>query len=177
LKDDALGPLLEQARARAPEALAELCERIYPDVLRYMRYRVGRDEAEDLTEEVFLRVVRSVGGQTGSFRAWLFRVASNVVTDWLRHKRVAERVRVDGEAVARSAGGSDPAAGAARRLDLADALAQLTDDQRELVTLKFLQGLSNAEIGAITGRTQEAVRALQFRALSALRGLLGDEDV
>ncbi len=163
------------ARRREPEALAELCTRWYPKVLRYMRYRVRADAAEDLTSEVFVRVVRAIDGQTGSFPAWLFRIASNIVRDWLRRRKVAERVQVDSEAVERQAGTDDPAEQAARRVDLAAAIEQLTDDQRELVTLKFIQGFGNAQIADITGRSREAIRVLQFRALKALRRILGDE--
>jgi RNA polymerase sigma-70 factor (ECF subfamily) len=168
--------LLAAARRGEREALAELCARWYPRVLRYMRYRVRADAAEDLTSEVFVRVVRGIGGQTGSFRAWLFAIARNVVTDWLRHKQVAGQVTTDGEAVARQkAATATPAEATARRLDLAAAIEQLTEAQRELVTLKFLEGFDNAEIATLTGRSPEAIRVLQFRALRALRRILGDE--
>ena len=72
---DDLDSLLSGARRRSPEALAALCERVYPRVLRYMRYRAGAAHAEDLTEEVFLRVVRSIHRQSGTFEAWLYRSA------------------------------------------------------------------------------------------------------
>jgi RNA polymerase sigma-70 factor (ECF subfamily) len=175
LTDD-LDTLLSGARRRSPEALAALCERVYPRVLRYMRYRVGATHAEDLTEEVFLRVVRSIHGQSGTFEAWLYRIAGNVVVDWLRARRVREPVRSDTEAVERAASTDRGTARADARLDLADALERLTDEQRELVTLKFIEGLSNDQVGEITGRSAEAVRALQFRALAALRTLLSDEE-
>ena len=176
LSDHELASLLERARAREPEALAELCERVYPRVLKYMRYRVRAAHAEDLTEEVFLRLVRSIDRQSGSFQAWLHRVASNVVADWIRRKKVRERVRTDPGLLPQRPREDNPADGVARRLDVADALAQLTDAQRELVTLKFMQGLSNADIAEATGRTPGAVRILQFRALSVLRRLLSSEE-
>jgi len=175
LTDD-LSRLLAGARRRSPEALAALCERIYPRVLRYMRYRVAAAHAEDLTEEVFLRVVRSIDRQTGSFEAWLYRIAGNVVVDWLRARRVRRRVQADTEAVSGATARDHATARADARIDLAAAIEHLTDEQRELVTLKFVEGLSNAQIEGIMGRSPEAVRALQFRALAALRTLLTDED-
>jgi len=175
LADEELARLLEEARKRTPEALAELCELFYPKVLKYMHYRVAAQHAEDLTEEVFLRVVRSIQGQTGSFNAWLYRVAANVVAQWYRQKKRRDCVgieEIDGELASAADG---PGETVPRHLDLTEAIGQLTDDQREFVTLKFIQGLSNADIAEITGRSPEAIRALQFRALSALRQILDDE--
>jgi RNA polymerase sigma-70 factor (ECF subfamily) len=157
------------------DALGKLCERFYPKILRYMHYRADHRVAEDLTAEVFMRVVRSIGQQTGSFRAWVYRIASNVAIDWLRRKRVRDHVSLEAAADVRSSA-PDPAAAVGHRLDLAQAIDQLTEDQRELVTLKFIQGLSNAEIAEAMDRTAEAVRALQFRALAALRQILGHEE-
>ena len=71
--------------------------------------------------------------------------------------------------------GGDPSGAVGGRMDIKDAIARLTEEQRELVTLKFIQGLSTADVAEITGRREGAVRALQFRALSALRDLLGEE--
>jgi len=176
MPDGELDHLVERARTGAPDALAQLCARLYPKILQYMRYRVSRDHAEDLAEEVFLRVVRSIGDQRGSFHAWLYRIASNVVAQWLRDKHRDQRVTVSDAAIEHStARTADPAVSVQRRLDLAAAIEQLTDEQREFVTLKFIQGHSNDLIGRITGRTPGAIRALQFRALAALRELLGDQ--
>jgi len=84
---------------------------------------------------------------------------------------------MNGQTAERLASRDDPARAVGLRIDLESAIAQLTDDQRELVTLKFIQGLSNTEIGAVTGRKPEAIRVLQFRALSALRRFYGSQGV
>ena len=169
-------PLVERARRRDVEALAELCAEFHPRVLKFMHYRVGPRFAEDLTSEVFLKVVRAIGTQSGSFPAWLFRIAANVAIDHLRTSRVRRETSMT-EAAAESATSRDePAAAVARRLDLCQAMEQLTDDQRELVTLKFIEGLSNADIAEITGRSPEAIRALQFRALATMREFLTREE-
>ena len=169
-------PLLEQARAGDADALAALCEQFYPRVLKYMHYRVNPDAAEDLTAEVLLRVVRSIGKQNGLFVAWLFRIAANVVNDHLRSRRSRQEAPMNEHALNTPASSPDPAGVVMRQHDIRKAIARLTGDQQELVTLKFIEGLTNAEIGEITNRTPEAVRALQFRALGALRDLLGSEE-
>jgi RNA polymerase sigma-70 factor (ECF subfamily) len=170
--DRPLSDLLRDARTGDGEAVAEICTLFYPKVLTYMRYRVDAASADDLAGEVFLRVLRHIGEQKGSFVAWLYRIAANVVVDHVRSQaaRKEKDLREDTadtvDATATLPGVSD------RRMDLAQAVADLTDDQRELITLKFIEGLSNAEIAEATGRSAEAVRALQFRALIALREIL-----
>ncbi len=170
-----LDSLLENAKRREPEALAELCAEIYPKLLKYMHYRVAPAVAEDLTGEVLIRVLRSTASQKGNFIAWLYKIAANVVTDHLRRRKVRREVPIDVHTAATVASGDDPAGIVGRQMDLQNAIARLTDDQRELVTLKFVQGLSTAEAAEITGRTREAIRALQFRALHALRKILKGE--
>jgi len=177
LTDSEAERLLRQARAGDGESLAALCEEFYPKVLRYMHYRVDRGSAEDLTAEVFVRVVGHIAEQKGSFQAWLYRIAANVVVDHARSGKSRREAPMDRRTTETAAGdGDDPADVVGRRLDLRGALARLTPEQRELLTLKFIQGLSNEEVAEITGRRHGAIRALQFRALSAMRRLLGGEE-
>ncbi len=164
---------IERARRGDADALARLCEEYYPRIVSFMHYRTDPASAEDLAGEVFVRVIRNIRKQNGSFRAWLYRIARNVVIDHMRYEDVRETVAMN-EGSTRTTSARGPRA-ADRRMDLRSAMGQLTDDQRELLVLKFVQGLSNDEIVETTGRTRGAVRALQFRALSALRGMLGGE--
>ncbi len=168
--------LLAKARERDPQSLAALCEHFYPKVLKYMHYRVDARWADDLAADVFLRVMRSIGGQTGSFVAWLYKIAANVIIDHSRREKVRRVIPMDEQTAPLVAPPDDPADTVARRADLVAAMARLTEEQHEFVTLKFVQGLSNAEIAEVTGRKPGAIRALQFRALSTLRELLGEED-
>lgn len=165
--------LLEKARRAEPEALAALCSEYYPKLLKYMHYRVDAASAEDLVGEVFVRVLRGIHGQKGSFPAWLYRIAANVVVDHGRKKRTKRETQMS-DAHENPAPEPSLSETVARQLDLRQALAKLTGEQRELVTLKFIQGLANADISEITGRKPAAVRALQFRALSSLRNIMGD---
>jgi len=168
--------LAERARRRDKRALAELCAEFYPRVLKFMHYRVGSRFAEDLASEVFVKVVRAIGTQSGSFPAWLFRIAANVATDHYRASATRREAAMTEGVLETAASRDQPAAAVAHKLDIARAMEQLTDDQRELVTLKFIEGLSNADIGEITGRSPEAIRVLQFRALAAMRQFLSREE-
>ena len=174
-----IAEILDNARRGESEAVATLCAQFYPKIMRYMRYRVGEQAAEDLTGDVFLRVIRNLARQNGSFTAWLYKIAANVVNDHIRELKTRQEIAMDENKpqTEMSASGGSPAQSVGKKLDLEAALGLLTDDQRQLVTLKFVQGLSNDEVAAVLERTPGAVRVLQFRALSALRELLPEYEV
>lgn len=167
--------LVTKARHGDSDALACLCSAFYARILKYMRYRTDEATAMDLTATTFLKVVRGIDSQNGSFHAWIYRIARNVVTDHARKRKVRQEQPMDEQTVDSALAQADPATTVARQEDLRAAIAQLTDEQRELVTLKFIEGMSNNEIAEIMGLNHGAIRALQFRALSALRNILGKE--
>ncbi|MBE0604610.1 MAG: sigma-70 family RNA polymerase sigma factor, partial [Deltaproteobacteria bacterium] len=120
----------------------------------------------------FVRMLGAIREQKGSLEAWLFRIAGNVLTDHYR-KRAVRSGEV--ELPEEIPGGNDPAAEVERKLDgdrLRKGLEALTEEQKETVILRFLMGYEHDEVAAIMGRSAGAVRALQFRALSALRNEL-----
>ncbi len=163
-------PVVEAARNGDAGALAQICERLYPRIYRYLSYKVDDSrDAEDLAGEVFVRMLGGIRGQTGNLEAWLFRIAGNVVTDHYR-RRATRSGEV--ELPEEIPGGSDPATAVERKLDgdrLRKGLKALTEEQRETVILRFVMGYDHDEVAAMTGRSAGAVRGLQFRALSALR--------
>lgn len=168
-------PVVEAARNGDAGALAAICEKLYPRIYRYLSYKVGdvRD-AEDLAGEVFVRMLEAIPGQKGSLEAWLFRIAGNVLTDHYRKRSVrSDTVGLPEEI----ASGDDPAATAERKLN-ADRLRQgmkaLTEEQREVVILRFVMGYGHDKVAAIMDRSPGAIRALQFRALAALKDVLGE---
>jgi len=170
---DRLDTLVVAAKKQDPEALGALCEHYYPRVYRFILNRVARiEDAEDLASEVCVRVVESLPGQKGFFPAWVFRIARNLVTDWYRRGAVRQHVAMSDDLVETMVGSNGPAGLPALPHQLERALAKLTPEQREVIHLRFVEGLGAEEIGEIQGRSAGAVRALQFRALETLRETL-----
>ena len=158
-------------------AFASLFEATLPSVYRYLYGRCGDATlAEDLAQDAYLRAMRAVqtsfkGGST-EFLAWMIRIARNRFLDHVKSGRVRWEVVVDEMPVTFARG--DPereALDAVAGGDLRRALRQLTPEQQEIVFLRFFQGLQIAEVATVTGRTEGAVKALQFRALRALERL------
>lgn len=168
--------LLTQALAGDADAFGDLYERYLDAIYHYVFYRVnGRQEAEDLTEAIFLRAWQALDTNPPRevpFRLWLYRIAQNAVVDYYRTRQK----QVGLEAAAHLADPKEgPEAGVARR-ERADALKrammQLKEDHQEVLTCRFIVELSHAETAVVMSRSEEAVRALQYRAVNALRKLL-----
>jgi RNA polymerase sigma-70 factor (ECF subfamily) len=169
-------PVVEAARNGDASALAAVCEKLYPRIYRYFSYKVNHPkDAEDLAGEVFVRMLEGIQDQKGNLEAWLFRIAGNLLTDHYRKWAVrADTISLPEE----TAGGDDPLAATERKLSgewLKKGLRVLTEEQKEVVILRFILGYEPDEIAGMTGRSSGAVRALQFRALSSLRNVLGSE--
>lgn len=172
--------LLERARCGDREALEELCRREWRPVYGIAWAACGNvADAQDLTQEAFARALRALPRyrQTGApFSAYLATIARNLVRDGWRARR-HPTVGLDAAAdVPSDDAGPDALALAdddARRLRAA--LATLPADYRTVIQLRVLDGLSAAAAGHVMGRTPDAVRQLQHRALRALRAAL-DED-
>jgi RNA polymerase sigma-70 factor (ECF subfamily) len=163
--------LVEGARALEEDAWASIYERHYRQVYSYAYHRIGdRDTAEDLAAEVFAQAVagiRSYQYRGRPLLAWLYRIAHNLTSDYLRSR--ARRLSVS-PSEGGGPGAADPELeGISSRQDLERALLTLSPSQQQVVFLRFLQGFSSAEVGAILGKSSETVRALQCRAMRALR--------
>lgn len=129
-------------------------------------------EAEDITQQVFLNALRSIASfkwRGISFSAWLFRIAHNQVVDYFRKKSKRPSVPLEN---ARVVAGDDPEMVAERKLDLEDLIRashELTDLQREVISLRFAGDLRIAEVARIMGKNEGAIKALQHSAITALR--------
>lgn len=165
---------------RDPSAFAVLYRRYLDRVYGYAFYLLGdHHDAEDVTERAFLAALAAIGrfsDRGASFRAWLFRIAHNQVANTMRARRRHRTEPLDLAAEPRSST-ADPAheavlADDARRLR--DALARLSDERRGVIVLRFVDGLTAREIGAVIGRSEGAVRVLQHRALRELASHLAD---
>ena len=169
--------LVSKAQQGDSAAFAALYEEYSPVVYRFLRRRLdGSDEVvQDLTADVFVKVYEKLDRYVERglpFTAWLYRIAHNHRVDYLRTLPRYQASSLDaGIDVAESNSGS----AFGRVLDqqsLQPALARLTAEQRQAVQLRFLEGLSVAETAAMMGRSDEAVKKLQARALANLRRLL-----
>lgn len=160
-------------RKREPEAWARLYEEYMPRIYRYIVLRVrNQAEAEDLTEQVFLRALES--GPSFRWRgapisAWLFRIARNQVIDFWRTDKTGRTVTLDESLVDDIA---NPERTAERNEDIRQVIremGQLTQGQREVIELRFAAELSTAEVAKVLGKSQGAVKVMQHSALVALR--------
>lgn len=168
------------------EAFGLLYDRYVTKIYQYVYYKVGStSEAEDLTAQVFLRAWEAIGGyewREHPFSAWLFRIARNLVVDYHRARR--DTVSLEGT------DGGDEIRPSDEELpdqslqalftseQLRQAVSKLTDEQQEVIVLRFIEGYSTAEIASIMGKREGAIRGLQFRGLATLRGIIhwGIED-
>jgi RNA polymerase sigma-70 factor, ECF subfamily len=172
--------LLRRARLGDQRALDELCRRNWKPVYRsFARLTRNPAEAEDLTQEVFLRALRSLPrfeDRGLPFTAYLLRIARNLARD--RWRAGPARLLVTADVPDRAGPGPGPeslAVDAARRELLLSALDRLAPDHRAVLRLRILEGRTTGEVAALIRRSQPAVRQLQVRALAALRAALGDE--
>jgi len=170
--------LLEGAIRAEPAALGMLYDLYVEKIYAYIYHRVGQaDLAEDLTGQVFMRMLEAV--RTGrvwhtSFSGWLYRIAHNLVVDHYRRKKRATIVDLDDAAPVRAQTGDpiDSMESQFERERLRAALAKLTDEQAQVIGLRFLEDLSIAEVAQIMDKTEGAVKALQYRAVLALRRVM-----
>ena len=151
---------------------SELFRKRHLAVFRFLRRLAGREElAEELTQEVFLRVVKALPSyaETGQADAWLFRIARNV---WLNRRR--DDLRRPEETSLEEAGNMPAHRSSVDRLDLDRALAALDDAEREAFLLREVGGLGYAEIAGIVACTPDAIRSRIYRARCALRAALSE---
>lgn len=160
-------------------AFGTLYRRYLDRVYGYAFYLLGdHHDAEDVTERTFLAALSAIGSfrdEGASFRSWLFRIAHNQVANALRSRGRRSTASLD--AVEHPSGALDPAAtvGAADDArELRRALDGLSPDRRQVLVLRFVDGLTAREIGVVLGRSEGAVRVLQHRALRELATVLDD---
>jgi RNA polymerase sigma-70 factor (ECF subfamily) len=165
--------LLHRARSLDNAALGEIFDIYYPLLYRYIYHHVHhRTTAEDLTAEVFTRMLEQLADGRGPARhlnAWLYRVAHNLVVDESRRQVYRDHDPLD-EGTALAEGNVEAKTEMALWRPRAQAaLAQLTPNQRAVLILRYLEGYENREVSRILQTSVGAVKALQHRALAAMR--------
>ncbi len=173
--------LIRRAQKGDLEAFAQLYHAYAPLVLRFFNAHLDNPlDAEDLTEETFLRVWEALPAFTvrsAPFGGYLFRVARNALYDHYRRQRNhLPLASLDSDPAAETVAQDDPRP-TAENTDLRRALIRLSPDHRMVLTLRFLLGLSTQETAMAMRRSPAAVRALQHRALLCLRRILTQQEV
>ncbi len=154
-------------------SVADLFDRFHLAIFRYLLRMTGRrDLAEDLTQDVFVRLLRGAAGLdlAGAERAWLFQVARNLLVDWRR--RAGRNPVTEGTEALADETSAPMAASQEDDFLVHEALAQLPEADRDAFLLRVVGGLGHEEIAAISGSSAASVRSRIFRARSALRGAL-----
>jgi RNA polymerase sigma-70 factor (ECF subfamily) len=166
--------LVEQALAD-PTAFLAIFERYRDPVHRYCHRRLNtREAAEDATQTVFLRAFEHLATckDRSGFRSWLFVIAHNVVIDAWRRSKPVHSLDTASEIQDLQRSPEDEAIAATDHVQIRTLLAQLPEQQRDVVELR-LQGFADKEIADILGKSHQAIRATQHRALVHLRTLMG----
>jgi RNA polymerase sigma-70 factor (ECF subfamily) len=169
-------PLIERVRKGDQDALRTLYERYFDRIYNYVYARLGRaEDAEDLAIDTMTRSLTRIDlfhDQGVAFASWVYRIAHNATIDhYRRHGKVA-LISLDHAPPLQSADPSDLAIEHLSNADLHTAIRELTDEQQQVLILRFFQDLTAPQAAAIMGKTVGAVQALQHRALGSLERAL-----
>jgi RNA polymerase sigma-70 factor (ECF subfamily) len=169
----------EQALAQSTkgdkQAFGVLYDKYAGRIYNYIYYRTGSNQdAEDLTSRVFFRAMRHITNYTDRgvpFSAWLYRIAHNLVANW--HRDSSRRQEVELEDGYRASKGDEYPEIALEESEEQNALLglirRLPEERQQLLILKFVEHMSNADIGLIMDRTEGAIKSLYHRTLLSLR--------
>jgi len=172
--------IIDRAQRGNPEATGALYTHYHQNIYRFLYYRTGDPQvAEDLTSEVFLKMVQALPAyrlHSTPFQAWLFQIARNLAIDHYRRSN-SHPVAFLNENL------NSPEMDMDSKVDfnltcrgLADALARLDEAQRDVVLLRFIEGMPIAEAATVLHKSEDAVKALQRRGLAALRVMLNHNE-
>ena len=170
--------LIARARESDRAAWDEIFERHYRRVFVFVYCRVGdAAAAEDLAAEVFLEAwkgIRRFDYRGVPLISWLYRIAHNLLVDFLKRRKRVQTQPFD-EGFHGVSLAPDEAERVALWQSVAAAFRRLTREQQQVLVSRFMEGLSIAETAALMGKNENAVKALEFRALKSVRRILGGE--
>ena len=159
-----------------PDAFGVLYERYVDRIYNYIYFRVASSsDAEDLTAKVFFKALRSIGGYRHMglpFSAWLYRIAHNLIANYHRDRSRKQEIPIENLVVEDTSRHAAPEAlieAKQENLYLLKLINDLSPQKRELIILKFVQKLSNEEIGVVFGKTEGAIKSLYHRTLVELK--------
>ena len=165
--------LIERAK-QDKDAFGELYARYVDKIYSYVYYRTGNyQDAEDLTARVFFRAIQHIGNyedQGVPFSAWLYRIAHNLLANWYRDQSRRQMLSLDSVAQWHVEDSPELATELLEDQEaLLAAIRRLPAERQELLILKYVERLSNADIGEIMGRSEGAIKSLYHRTLLSLR--------
>jgi RNA polymerase sigma-70 factor (ECF subfamily) len=175
--------VLTRASQGDRDAFGLLYERYIDRIFNYVYYRTGNlHDAEDLTARVFQRAMNHIKNYTDRgvpFSAWLYRIAHNLVANWHRDRSRRQEIPIHDVPVLPSKGDHPEKnlVHSQERDALLRLIRRLPAERQNLLILKFVENMSNAEIGTIMGRSEGAVKSLYHRTLLSLRDQLGDQSI
>jgi len=168
--------LIKHAREFDEQTLAEIYDRYSPGLYRYaIRLLGSADQAEECVAETFSRFLHALqkgGGPNQYLQAYLYRIAHNWVTDYFRSKA---QLPLDLDSPGEKDTQTNPQSASENnqtKIQVREALMQLTPDQHQVIVLKFYKGLSNSEVAKVMQKPIGSVKSLQHRAIRALNRLL-----
>ncbi|MEA4909144.1 MAG: sigma-70 family RNA polymerase sigma factor [Chloroflexi bacterium] len=174
---------LERAMQGDGDAFGELYSRYVNRIYNYIFYRTGSNsDAEDLTARVFHRAmnhIRTYQNMGVPFSAWLYRIAHNLVANWHRDNQRRKEVPLE-DHIHLAHRSEQPETRIVRTQEvegLLKSIRKLPPERQQLLILKFVEGLSNAEIAVIMGRSEGAIKSLYHRTLLGLRDDVEGPDV
>jgi RNA polymerase sigma-70 factor (ECF subfamily) len=178
---------LDSLRSLDPKAITSIHNRYFPEVYRFARFRVSDEvTAEDIAGDVFMRLLEAVHNGRGpetNLRGWLLRTTANIVNDYFR--KIYNRPSEASSEILENTNDlylsqSDPVVlsdQAEQRRLIQFAMEHLTDAQKLVITLRFGNRFSLEETAKLMGKNANTIKALQYRALVALRRIIGNDTV
>jgi len=169
-------PLIERVRKGDQDAARTLYERYFDRIYNYVYARLGRaEDAEDLAIDTMTRSLTRLDqfqDQGVAFSSWVYKIAHNATIDHYRRHRKVTLVSLVQATLPQSADPSELAMEQLSNEDLRVALRALTDEQQQVLILRFFQDLTAPQVAGIMGKSVGAVQALQHRALGSLERAL-----
>ncbi len=173
--------LITRTTSSDSNAVGNLYERYRVNIYRYLYYRVGNTQvAEDLTSEVFIRMIRAIReyrAQNTSMEAWLYQIARNLAIDHHRKMSVRNHVILEEDLIAESEDVDKTVEQNLTSDILVRALAKLSEEQRDVIVLRFVNCLPVAQVAQALHKSEDAIKGLQRRGLMALREILTEWEV
>ena len=177
-----IAALVQLAQKGNTGAIGELYESFRLSIYRYMFYRTSDAQtADDLTSEVFLRMIRGLHGyqqREVSFQAWLFQIAHHLLTDYYRKMSIRKHVPLEEPEM--NIEEPSQSTSIERRLNsvtLRQALNRLSSEQRDVIVMRFVTGMPISEVAQALNKSEDAIKGLQRRGLAELREVLSDWEV